>query len=66
MSPAPRITVVGSANTDLVARCEKLPRPGETVTDAALERIDREARECVRRGALIWTCLRHENSGGLI
>jgi len=39
MWPAPRITVVGSANTDLVARCEKLPRPGETVTDAALERI---------------------------
>src|SRR5438067_7940939 len=39
MSPAPRITVVGSANTDLVARCEKLPRPGETVTDASLERI---------------------------
>lgn len=37
--PAPRITVVGSANTDLVARCERLPRPGETVTDATLERI---------------------------
>jgi ribokinase len=36
---APRITVVGSANIDLVARCERLPRPGETVTDAALERI---------------------------
>ena len=36
--PAPRITVVGSANTDLVARCEHLPRPGETVTDAALAR----------------------------
>jgi ribokinase len=35
----PRITVVGSANTDLVARCEHLPRPGETVTDAALERF---------------------------
>jgi ribokinase len=33
----PRITVVGSANTDLVARCQRLPRPGETVTDAALE-----------------------------
>jgi ribokinase len=33
------ITVVGSANTDLVARCERLPRPGETVTDAVLERI---------------------------
>jgi ribokinase len=35
----PRITVVGSANTDLVARCERLPRPGETVTDATFERI---------------------------
>jgi ribokinase len=35
----PRITVVGSANTDLVARCERLPRPGETVTDATLERF---------------------------
>lgn len=34
-----RITVVGSANTDLVARCERLPRPGETVTDAKLERF---------------------------
>jgi ribokinase len=31
--------VVGSANVDLVARCERLPRPGETVTDAQLERI---------------------------
>jgi ribokinase len=35
----PRITVVGSANIDLVARCERLPRPGETVTDASFERI---------------------------
>ncbi len=34
-----RITVVGSANVDLVARCERLPRPGETVTDARFERI---------------------------
>ena len=38
MPDAPRITVVGSANTDLVARCERLPRPGETVTDAVFER----------------------------
>src|SRR6202012_1576219 len=29
---------VGSANTDLVARCERLPRPGETLTDAVFER----------------------------
>jgi ribokinase len=30
----PDLTVVGSANLDLVARVERLPRPGETVTDA--------------------------------
>jgi ribokinase len=37
--PAPKITVVGSANIDLVATCERLPRPGETVTDAEFQRI---------------------------
>jgi ribokinase len=31
--------VVGSANIDHVARCERLPRPGETITDAVFERI---------------------------
>ncbi len=36
---APRITVVGSANIDHVARCERLPRPGETLTDATFERV---------------------------
>jgi ribokinase len=30
----PELTVVGSANLDLVARVERLPRPGETLTDA--------------------------------
>jgi ribokinase len=39
VSPAPRITVVGSANIDLVARCARLPRRGETVSDAVFERI---------------------------
>jgi ribokinase len=39
MARVPRITVVGSANVDHVARCERLPRPGETVTDASFERI---------------------------
>jgi ribokinase len=39
MSSPLRITVVGSANIDLVARCERLPRPGETVTDAVFERV---------------------------
>src|SRR5438094_9746327 len=36
---APRLTVVGSVNLDLVARVERLPRPGETVSGATLERI---------------------------
>jgi ribokinase len=39
VSPAPRITVVGSANVDLVARCERLPRAGETIGGAELERF---------------------------
>jgi ribokinase len=30
----PRLTVVGSINLDLVARAQRLPRPGETVTGA--------------------------------
>ncbi|HSB39053.1 MAG TPA: ribokinase [Gaiellaceae bacterium] len=33
-----RLTVVGSVNLDLVARCERLPRAGETVTDATFGR----------------------------
>ena len=39
MPDVPRITVVGSANVDIVAACERLPRAGETVTDAELERF---------------------------
>jgi ribokinase len=39
VSSVPRITVVGSANIDLVARCERLPRVGETITDATFERV---------------------------
>jgi ribokinase len=35
----PRLTVVGSANLDLVAHVERLPRPGETVTDASFARV---------------------------
>jgi ribokinase len=36
---APRITVVGSINLDLVARAERLPRPGETVSGASFARM---------------------------
>ena len=36
---APRLTVVGSINLDLVARAERLPRPGETVSGATFARV---------------------------
>ena len=35
----PELTVVGSINLDLVARVDRLPRPGETVTGARFERF---------------------------
>jgi ribokinase len=34
----PKLVVVGSVNLDLVARCERLPRPGETLTDGTFHR----------------------------
>jgi ribokinase len=56
--PALRITVVGSVNLDLVARCAVLPRPGETVGDAILERFPggkgaNQAVACARLGAAV-------------
>jgi ribokinase len=58
MARPPRITVVGSANTDLVARTERLPRVGETLTDAELARHAggkgaNQAVAAARLGALV-------------
>jgi ribokinase len=52
----PSITVVGSVNLDLVARVERLPRAGETVTDASFARVRggkgaNQAVACARLGA---------------
>jgi ribokinase len=54
--PPPRIVVVGSVNLDLVVRVECLPRPGETVSGAAFDRVPggkgaNQAVACARLGA---------------
>jgi len=39
MTQQPRIVVLGSINLDLVANCDQLPRPGETLTAKAYREV---------------------------
>jgi ribokinase len=53
---SPRIAAVGSINLDLVALCERLPQPGETVSGASFSRYPggkgaNQAVACARLGA---------------
>jgi ribokinase len=55
---APKIAVVGSVNLDLVVRCERLPRPGETLSGGAFARYPggkgaNQAVACARLGATV-------------
>lgn len=67
---APSVTVVGSVNLDLVARVERLPRSGETVTGASFERVKggkgaNQAVACARLGAAVtFVCAIGEDAFG--
>jgi ribokinase len=66
-----RIAVVGSINVDLVASCERLPRPGETVTGATLTEAQggkgaNQAVAAARLGASVtlFGCVGSDERGG--
>src|SRR6266851_5438525 len=59
MAGAPAVAVVGSVNLDLVAYCERLPRPGETLTGATFGRVPggkgaNQALAIAQLGAEVW------------
>jgi ribokinase len=58
LPPDTGLTVVGSINLDLVTRVERLPRPGETLSGATLERVPggkgaNQAVAAARLGAIV-------------
>jgi len=57
--PVSRIAVIGSSNIDLVMKMERLPRPGETVTDAVFLQTyggkgANQAVAAARAGGNVW------------
>jgi ribokinase len=67
-----RLTVVGSINLDLVARADRLPRPGETVFDAEFSEIPggkgaNQAVAAARLGATVRliACVGNDEFAGL-
>src|SRR5262249_30637395 len=68
---APRLTVVGSINLDLVVRAERLPRAGETVSGARFARVPggkgaNQAVAAARLGAdvALVGCVGHDELAG--
>ena len=73
VGPMGRVIVVGSANVDLVWHGERLPHPGETVTDGEFTQVlgGKGANQAAAAAALgadveFIGCLGHDEHGALV